>query len=158
MRRGGESGASEFLEELPALLVVLLGITVFLASSVQAYFSYRDYQDGLRLHQHAVDFSEGVRNYSPLLWAEEPASFSAGALNESVRAQFHKDFLPERLGFRYSVRVETLKADPTDSLWWAGEDLPPSTDRAGISSPVTVRSLTGQAHLGLLVVVVWGSG
>ncbi len=148
-------GIAGFFEDLPALLVVLVGVVVFLLSIAGAYAAYGEYLAQLRFHENAVEFSESVRTYGPLTVNGEEGKFSAGALNDSTAAQMAIDFHPDMVGLHWNLRVVDVSTYPGKYEWSAGEALPEGASRVAVTSPVTIRNNSDQVHAGRLIVTVW---
>jgi hypothetical protein len=148
-------GIAGFFEDLPALLVVLVAVAIFILSIAGAYAAYGDYLQQLRFHEQAVEFSESIRTYEFLTYNQEEGKFQADALNETTAAQMAIDFHPENVGLHWNVRVVDVSGYGGKYTWSAGETVPQGVSRIAITSPLTIRNNSDQIRGARLVVTVW---
>lgn len=106
-RLDGE-GISGAFEELPALLVVLVAISLFTVSMAHSYSAYGSNSDRLKLQEDCQDFARMVRNADMLCPDSRSGEFDMIALQNLSTETFLEEFNPELLGFQYRVTVQDL--------------------------------------------------
>ena len=68
-------GGEEYLEEVPALLVVVLGLSICILSIVNAHIAYADNSENLRCQELCGHFASSVGAYEQLTWNENSMIF-----------------------------------------------------------------------------------
>jgi|SRR3990172_4819391 len=151
--RGDRRGIAGFFEEIPLLTIVIIGLSVFLASLFSAYSLYVGALEALRFRENAQDFAESLYADSRLTGDGPGGRFIAASLTEDVRAELETDFQPINLGFHYNVTVSDVSDYPDRFTWYAGESAA-GRDVRTITKPLVI--VDGDlAHPSLLIVKVW---
>ncbi|MCK5024912.1 MAG: hypothetical protein KAR56_04775 [Thermoplasmata archaeon] len=106
--RLGEEGTAGPFEELPALMVVLIAISLFSVSVAHATMSRDDNQEYITLQEDCRTFASMVRS-SHVLCGENPAGIYnlvhiQNISNEAVLEEFNSTLL----GFEYRITIQPI--------------------------------------------------
>lgn len=156
MRRGrfvpDSRGVAGFFEELPLLTIVVVALTLFLASLFTAHGIYFRTLEDLRYRQTAQDFAENIYAHRLLTGGGPGGRFLAPSLSDDVRVKIEGEFRPEGVGFHYNLTIADVSDYPDALSWTAGE--PAAAEVRLVTKPVLL--VDGDlAHAGLLFVRVW---
>ena len=114
MKLWDRKGIGGFTEELPALLVVLVAIALFVASAAQAYASYGSRQATVRDRERVESFAGQLCVAAELTWHGRLAMFDVASLSDAnTSTTFQSLYNSSRMGFEYNVTFSDLSG--TDS-------------------------------------------
>jgi hypothetical protein len=155
MRKWERQGVGGFTEELPALLVVLVALSLFIASAAQAQASWSSRQSALRSRERVEAFAGLVLADETMLWHGRLGMFDSARLED---ANASLDFLAAHrasvVGFDYRVTVTDASGIP---VWSCNTSAPPvSGDKVRASRPCNVVTSEGIAIPAMLHVEGWG--
>ena len=152
--RQDRRAAEGFMEELPAFLVVVLGLAVFFVSIYRVGASVSGDKEAEELESECWRVYEAFRSWAPVLerspisGAPTTAHLDArglGAVNEtSLMAGIHSS---------HSFNI-TVRNSITGEVWAFG-GRPPKAALAGVSGPVVIVGAEGRCSPGELTVVMW---
>ena len=151
------SGVAGFFEDIPVLILVTLGISMFLFSSAHAFTNYLQHQSQQDLQDDAVRFAHSLRSYDRLIEDKTPGVFSQERIERLNTSQLTKGFPPDHLAFEYQVTILEMREKPEDGLasyTWLTSPIPKGKDRAIVQSYVLIEDASG-AHPARLSVLVW---
>ncbi|MEM4728487.1 MAG: hypothetical protein QXH42_01825 [Thermoplasmata archaeon] len=149
-RRGSEG----FFEELPAFLVVVVGLAIFFVSIYRIGSSLGEEGELKRLEGDCERLYKAFRSWTPVLErgpiSREPLTahidtVRLGALNDtSLRSGLHP-------AHNFNITVTDLR---TGQVWGFGKPVPANTG-VRVSGPVVVVESSGEHNPGELTVVMW---
>jgi len=93
------------IEELPALLVVLIAISLFSVSFAQATTSWNENQDFIVMQKNCQKFSEMVRS-SDILCGENSAGIYDFHRVQNISSNFFNQYNSSLLGFEYLITIQ----------------------------------------------------
>ena len=150
-------GVSGIFEDMPVLIIVILGVSLFLLSSVHAYSTYLQNQIRSELREDAIDLSSALRSYDRFLGDATPGVFSLEKVARLNESEFEKDFPPVHLGFQYQVSliVTSKSAAFNESTFtWSSLDHVNGRDTAGAQSFVLIDDGL-RSHPARMYVLIW---
>jgi len=157
MRRWDRRGVGGFTEELPALLVVLVAISLFIASAAQAYASYGSRQAAVRDRERVESFAGQLCSDGEMEWQGRLAVFDAASLSDAnASAAFQSRYNASRMGFEYAVTISDLSGNgswvfSSGSGYVAGA-------KVRISRACNLAEPDGFVRPALLTIEAWGVG
>jgi len=155
MPLGGRRGLSSITEELPSLLVVVLGISIFIASAADAYMARETHEESERLRQRADELAKIIRNWGAVS-AGEDGVLDGARLMDVTGKRLKEDFEPEvqGLGFRVAFHDTGTYAKKYNKVLQTSR-VPEDGDVAVVYSSVAARDPNGNLHPMQLIVKVW---
>jgi hypothetical protein len=155
MKLWDRSGVGGFTEELPALLVVLVAISLFIASAAQAYASYGSRQAAVRDRERVESFAGQLCSDAELTWHGRLAMFDASSLsNANASKAFHSRYNSSRMSFDYSVTIADLSG--SDSWNFSSGSVYIAGAKLRISSACNIADSGGFVRPALLTIEAWG--
>ncbi|MFH0816626.1 MAG: hypothetical protein V1934_07415 [Methanobacteriota archaeon] len=157
MRRWDGKGVGGFAEELPALLVVLVAISLFVASAAQAYASYGSRQSAIRDRERVESFAVQLCAESELTWNGKLAMFEIASLSDSNASDtFHSRYNSSKMGFGYKATFSDLSGA---DAWIFSSDLEyTGGEKVRIAKACNLVDKGGFVKPALLTVEAWGLG
>ncbi|MBI5000250.1 MAG: hypothetical protein HZB92_01805 [Euryarchaeota archaeon] len=158
MRFGGNDGVGGFMEELPALLVVLVAISVFVAGVASAYAGYVERSESLARRDRCQAFVQQALSEPSLLHDSRQGLFDWGKVSVLSNSDFTARFPTERAGFNYSIELRAI-GNSTDSLLHArfGFDAPSgAAQKVAIDAPCNILTPEGRVEPAIMGLVAWG--
>ena len=152
--RGGE----ESLEEVPALLIVVLGLSIFILSFAKAHVAYAVQAEQVRGQELAGQFADAVGAYEELTWDWREGVFSAVKLATLPDAVVLQDFNPDSLHFQYQIAVLDVSSYPCEDRYayrLNTSHLPLDEDVYTTVVPALIRYDAEEYHAAHLVVSLW---
>ena len=155
MKRWDRKGVGGFAEELPALLVVLVAVSLFVASAAQAYASYGSRQAAIRDRERVAAFAGQLCADGELTWNGRLAMFDIASLSDAnASSMVLARYDASRMGFEYKVAISDLSGSGCWNF----------TSGAGHASAAKVRIAracnlvdhSGVVRPALLTVEAWG--
>jgi len=151
-------GVAGFFEDIPALIVVIIGFGIFLLSMVNAFVAYQAQQNSFRMHQENVEFSQAIRSYDKLTYNNMEGVFQGEKiLNTSTWGKIKNDFHPVALGYDYRIIINDVSDYPDKFLFKKNFQTspPPSrTSKYTVTSSVVIN--VGEFyHPAQLIVTIW---
>ncbi len=148
-------GVAGFFVDIPALLLILVGISIFTASLYHSHTSYLERREEEALKEELDRFVENLRGYRYL--AGSPGVFIAGRVERVNRSILNESYHPTTLGFRYSLEIEDNSGYEKDySREINTERIPSSRDVYVKSTSIIIKEYNGRNHLAELRVSIWG--
>jgi hypothetical protein len=148
-------GTSDIFEEIPAILVVIVALFIFLMTIAEGFISYSERKEEDRLAQQLDSFCNSVLSFEPLIFDSEPGRFDSSKLDEMGRDKLQDFFSPETLGFHYNITIVDVGLYEDKHNWVAGEELGESERSRTISVPVIISNGYGQHHPALMGITIW---
>lgn len=150
------SGVGGFFEEIPAFLVIVIAVGMFITTTYSGYLTYARGSELDSLHEDCYRLSRAIRTYDGIVEKgridQEP---HAGHLDALKLDRLDLSLLKQDLNAPHPFNI-TIKDRVTGRSWAAGESPPPATTtRAVISSAVLVVGPDGRKDPGSLTVVMW---
>lgn len=146
-----ESGIAGFYEDIPVLIVVTIGISIFLLSMIHSYGIYAEYKESTALYDECFDLSRSIRSYDAILvngsYTGEPTvgRFDANKLS-TVEFDLHTEH-------NYSVSIVDIESG---TEWNYGDVIPSDTMiKKVVTTSVAIQMDANTVHLGKLIVTVW---
>ncbi|MEW5937982.1 MAG: hypothetical protein AB1665_09250 [Candidatus Thermoplasmatota archaeon] len=155
MRSWSSKGIGGFMEELPALLVVLVALSVFIAGAANAYYAYVDHRESLSRRERCQAFVGQVLSEPGLTAESRNALFDRSKLEAMSNEEFTARFPSARAGFEYSVEITA-----PDAAYTAGFGYSPveAQTKVVIEAPCNILDEEGIVWPGLLRLTAWGFG
>ena len=155
MKRWGGQGVEGFSEELPALLVVLVAISLFVASAAQAYATYGSRQAALRERERVESFATMICADEELAWSGRLGMFHIASLSDSnASASFESRYNSTIIGFSYIVTISDQYS--TDSWAFASGPGYASGEKVRIARACNLFEPGGFVRPAILEVEAWG--
>jgi len=157
LRRKGKAVAG-FYEEIPAMALVVAGVTVFLLSVVHVVSLYLTTLSQENIQEECYTLSRLFRAYEKIMYngtySMNPVSgvFEIEKIENLTNETVLKDFHSTR---KYRITIEDL--ENTTRKWVFGTELPvPKPEVYGVeTSPVVLKEKHDVFHVGRLTVEMW---
>ncbi|MBA3046042.1 MAG: hypothetical protein KKH41_07340 [Candidatus Thermoplasmatota archaeon] len=104
----GDDAVAGSFEELPALLVVLIAISLFSVSVAHATMSWDDSDDYVSLQEDCATFAGMVSSSSMLCVEGHPGVYDYSALQNISEAEMLEEFNTTLFGFEYRISIQCL--------------------------------------------------
>lgn len=154
---GEDEGVSGFFEDIPALIVVILGFGIFLASIANAFVTYQAQQDSFRMHEKSLEFTRAIRGYDKLTYNYMEGIFEGKKLLGISNETIEEDFNPDRLGYDYRIIVNDVSDYPNSNLYvksFQTSSLHLKSSKYTIASSVVIK-VEEHYHSAQLIVTIW---
>lgn len=152
--RSDDRGIAGFFVDIPALLAIIIGISIFTLSVYNAQLSYIERRNDDLMVDKLDDFMRNFRNYEFI--SESSGTFSAeniASLNLSILTSRYS---PDSLGFHYKISIEDHSGyDEDHSTVFQTERLPKNKDVYSKTSSVLISCPMGRKHLAELQIQIW---
>ncbi len=152
--RGGE----EYLEEVPALLVIVLGLSIFILSIAQAHVAYAVQAGNVRNQELSWQFTNAIAAYEELTWDDKNGVFDSVKVCTLPDSTLLREFDPDVLGFEYRISIMDVSGYPLEhrySYQVGSGQVPVSGDVFTTVRPAVIRHSGGEYHAAHLVVSIW---
>ncbi len=158
-RRVDEKGVAGFFLDLPVLLIVILGLTLFIVTFTNLYFVYIDEVENQQKYKSAIDLHQDVQMYDKLLYEFEGGfeigHFSIDRLENMDNETFEEDITTDTR-YNYSVYIRNHERSEEWEFVNGEYDIPERRDLNYFTSAVT---LIGEGeedrYIGQLTVILW---
>jgi hypothetical protein len=150
-------GVAGFFEDIPALIVVIIGFGIFLLSMVNAFVAYQSQQNSFRMHQESVEFSQAIRGYDRLTYNSMEGVFLGDNILNLSDIKIKNDFHPNSLNFNYLVIIKDVSDYPDSHKYirnFDTSDVPQRTSIYTVSSSVVI-VVGDNYHAAQLIVMIW---
>lgn len=152
-----DEGVAGFFEDLPALIVVIIGFGIFLLSIVNAFVAYQAQQDSFRMHQENKEFAQAIRSYDKLTYNFMEGVFSGDKILDISDETLESDFNPDALGYDYRLIINDVSNYPNGNLYkrtLQTSSPPVESSKYTVTSSVTIR-VGEYYHPAQLIVTIW---
>jgi len=157
-RLRGKKGVAGFYEEIPAMVLVILGVTLFLLSVVHVVSLYLSTTTKETIQDECYQLSRLVRSYEKIMYngtySMNPVSgiFDIDKINNLTNTTVLKDLHSTH---KYKIAIEDL--ENTSNVWYFGNDTPEPRPAviAVENAPVCIKVMHDVFHIGRLTVEMW---
>jgi hypothetical protein len=108
MERKSREGVAGAFEELPALLVVLVGISLFTVSAAHSFSEWSGDQNYASLQEDCQTFAAMVKSSDLLCSERKSGCFDMAMLENCSEQEFLSMFNSSALGFDYQMTIQCL--------------------------------------------------
>lgn len=158
-------GIAGYYEDIPALILVTIGMSLFLISAFNGYIAYVNAQERAKLTADALEFVTVLQSYDGLLYepqmrmglydAQKVQTFAS---NESYALMKLNSAL--RVGFDFRIRIVDMSDYPVKfDLYINSSAMLPSAalklGRYSIESTVNIYVASTEVHAAKLIVTIW---
>ena len=161
--RKNRKGVAGFFEDIPSLIVVIIGVAVFLLTILTTYSTYMANQKIRTLEQDGREFVDALRVYDKLAYVG-PEGMQEGVFDREKVISLTADTLESKfnsstLGYGYQVSLVD-KSDYQNSekaynrLWKTGE-VPGTSSKVTITSSVIIWVDCSERHPAQMIVTIW---
>jgi hypothetical protein len=158
MRRRRDRATAGFFEDIPALIVVTIGLGIFFSSAIYAFVNYHKSSSSTSFVDYAHDFADAVRSCPALLYDDNNAPLSGVYDYEKIQHVSLLD-LNRTLNcpYFYSINITDVSdyQDHRCDRRIESATYLDSPIRIRVSLSATVRVDLSQYHASLLTVEVW---
>ena len=155
MRRCKEGVAGFFLD-IPALLAILIGFSIFAVSIFQAQQNFSERNEMELREEKTRDFIRRIRT-SALTKSE--GRFEADKIAKLNLSLLQDLFPPDPLDFHYNLTIEdNSQYDDLYSCSFQTSKRPKTENIYSARSPIIIEENTGVSRLASLKVMIWGVG
>ena len=149
-------GVGGFFEEIPAFIVVVIAVALFMTAAYSSYITYSQQSASDELFEDCYRFSRAFRSYDAIV--EKGVIFQephAGHLDADKLDVLNTTDLSAGLNCPHHFNI-TVKDRIAGRAWTLG-DRPPSggVSKAGVSSAVLISEPDGRLNPGSVSVVMW---
>ena len=153
--RAQKQGVAGFYVDLPALLAIMIGISIFTISIYGAHTSYLERRQEGKMNRQLDNFVRDLRSYSYL--AISPGVFRADRLNNLNISYIEETYPSETLGFHYQINIDDNSGYRHDhSVSFSTSPIPYDRDVYAKSTSVLIQEGSGRTHLARMTVYIWG--
>lgn len=149
-----QRGVAGFFVDIPALLVIMIGLSVFTVSIYRAQSSYADRVRDENWDQKLADFMDMMRKHD--LLAHRSGVFSVrnlAGLNDTTLIEAYNT---SSMGFNYRIQIIDNDAYLTDhSRTFQTAGLPLNKDIYADETSIVLRQSDGRTHLSSMMVSIW---
>lgn len=152
-----DEGVAGFFEDIPALIVVIIGFGIFLLSIVSAFISYQTQQESFRMHQESVEFMEAIRIYDKITYDSKEGIFHGDSIQTITNETLKTDFHPDALGYEYRIIINDVSDYPNKNIYkksFQTSAPPSSSSKYTITSSVVIK-VGEYYHAAQLIVTIW---
>ncbi len=152
-----DEGVAGFFEDIPTLIVVIIGFGIFLLSIVNAFVTYQAQQDSFRMHQESVEFSQAIRAYDKLTYNSMEGIFLGDKILDISDKTIESDFHPDALGYDYRIIINDVSDYPDSILYkktFQTVSPPSRASKFTVTSSVVIR-VGDNYHATQLIVTIW---
>jgi hypothetical protein len=160
MKSWGKDGVGDVSEELPALLVVLVALAIFISGVAQAYSSYLE-------REKTLDRNEKIRSFLSTL-SSDPALTEEGRIGifdyaalVDVNSTKHvlDAYSAGKIGFHFSIRIsDASRSFRLPNVTFQDEPALEGSETVALSSPCNIIDADGFVRPALIAVNAWGFG
>jgi len=154
-RYSGEDAIAGAFEELPALLVILIGISLFSVSFAHATTTRDDFYEYQELQEDCLDFAGMVRGSETLCGKNSQGTFDSSRLSNETGQAFIEEFNSTLMGFEYRVSVQVIGNG--SSVLLQSSEIPELSDTATFHTCANV-DVNGRIEAARISVSIWRSG
>ncbi|MEM3493857.1 MAG: hypothetical protein QXD15_05845, partial [Thermoplasmata archaeon] len=156
--RRRKKGIAGFYEEIPAMILIIAGITVFLISVIHVVSLYLTTVSVENLQEECYSLSRLVRSYEKIMYngtySMNPVSgvFDIEKINNLTNETVLKELHSTR---KYRITIEDL--ENTSLKWSFGTEMPsPRPSVCAVeTAPVVLKDKHDVFHIGRLTVEMW---
>lgn len=159
-RTTNSRGQIGFFEDLPSLLVVLIGICIFIASAINTLTKFTTYQAHEEIPETCWEFMLTLRAWEGLVCTGYTEGVFDGVKIQTLTIEKLREAFP--VVFDYKIEIIDISGYPNAELYNhvnQTADIPPAeTTKYGIQveeSPIVIIVSDTEAHAGRLIVTVW---
>ena len=152
-----DDGVAGFFEDIPTLIVVIIGFGIFLLSMVNAFVAYQAQQNTFRMHQENVEFAQAIRAYDKLTYNDQEGVFLGDKVLAISNGTMEQDFNSTALGYDYRIMINDVSDYPDSNTYkkTVQTSSPPSrTSKFTVNSPVVIK-VGEYYHAAQLIVTIW---
>jgi hypothetical protein len=152
-----DGGAAGVFEDLPALLVVLIALGIFIASIFFSTTNYIETWEHNERYEECLELLEALENYDEILVKGKttgqpmPGLFSVWELNEMSTTEMRSDILSDR---KYYVAITSLR-NSTLSWSFGNDAVPEDMEKTTMYTIVAIEVNQNEVHTGQLRVTIW---
>ncbi len=152
MRRNEKAIAGFFLD-VPALLAILIGLSIFTLSIFHAQQNYNELRENESMERKLQDFIKNIRTSSLTVGGGKMRASTIENLNIS---SLKDKFPPDQIGFDYNITIQdNSQYDEPYYFSFQTSDKPKNDDIYSTKSPITIEEGNGASHLASLRVLIW---
>ncbi len=152
--RSREDGIAGFYVDLPALLTIMIGLSIFTVSIYSAHASYLERRQQGEMSRRLDNFVKELRNFQYV--ANSPGVFAADRLSNLNTSMIKETYPPDTLRFHYRIEIEDNSGYQKDhSVSFATSETPTIRDVYAKSTSIMITEGSGRAHLARLTVYIW---
>ena len=151
-------GIGEFSEDLPALLVVLVAVALFVSGAVQAFSSFQERERVLQRRERVGSLLALLRS-DPRLTKDNRAGLFAYERLRDVNSTGYvlASYTPARTGFGFTLSFKiTGRGNRTENIIFGLEEEPAGLETVSLSSPCSFACDDEYVMPGLMLVRAWG--
>ncbi len=156
-----KDGVAGFFLDIPVLLVIIIGLTLFILTFTNLYFAYVDEVENIEMYNSSVDVHRKIQMYEEILYEYEgetrTGNLCVDKLDDIGNETFEEDITTDTR-YDYAVFIDSHQSDHNWTFVNGDEDIPDRTDLNIFSSPVTLverRDEGQEKYMGELTVVLW---
>jgi hypothetical protein len=156
-RRFCDKGAAGIFEDLPAFLVVLIALGIFIASIFFSTVNYIKTWEYNERYEECLELLEALKQYDGLLITGKATSqpmtgvYSIQKLNDMNSSVMRTDILSEH---HYNISIVSLKDKSLN--WKFGDELESEgTERTTMFTTIIIEVNQNELHTGHLRVTIW---
>ena len=149
-------GIAGFFIDIPALIVIIIGLSIFTASIYQAHLSYAEEKGEEHMIDDLDNFIKNFRNYDYI--SESEGVYRIENLRTLNSTILEKEYSPAKLEFHY--KIEIIDDSNYNSKYYfsfQSDGLPKNQDIYSLKSPIILKEDTGISHLSTLRISIWGN-
>ena len=155
---GADRTGLEVLEQIPALILIVMATGIFLSTALHAYVDYGASKGDIHMQEESASFLALVQGWDRLT-VDGGDSISLSALLSTTDANITTDFDPDTIGFDYQVAFIDKSGYGDGTVKCLGSSEPPLREAvfASWGSTIVVDS-NGNNRPYQVVVYVWKGG
>ncbi|MFO7990769.1 MAG: hypothetical protein R6U61_00565 [Thermoplasmata archaeon] len=149
-----ENGVAGFYVDIPALLAIIVGISIFTFTIYSAHVSYEGRMDEAEMYDELGSFMEQFRRDDYL--CSDTGEFEAGKINLLNISLLEDLYSPDELGFHYRITFEDNSAYDNDySKTYQTSSIPTDKSVYTKRSSVVIVEDNNVKHLSELRISIW---
>ncbi len=150
-------GVAGFFVDIPALLTIIIAISIFTLSIFHVQSVYIQEQKENDMKQDLDDFMSSFRRYHLII--ESPGVYVSENLETLNQSILNRTYHPQSLGFEYKISITDNSLYDNDlSFEFKTSSIPSQEQVYSRSTSVVVEDALGRAHLCSLKVTIWEVG
>ncbi|MEM2899467.1 MAG: hypothetical protein QXT63_01630 [Thermoplasmata archaeon] len=157
--RFSRKGVAGFFEEIPALILATIGMSIFFITALMAYSNYMGQQETIKFIDDANAFSKAIRNYKGLVYDADghpiEGRFDHYKVPNLNVTNVSKDLNVKIKNRHFIVKIEDVSDYDTHYNVTIESSSREGLRRTEVLSTVYIRVTDDESHLARLTTVIW---
>lgn len=147
-------GVAGFFIDIPALIVIIIGLSIFTVSIYQAHLSYSEEKREEHMINDLNNFIKVFREYDYI--SESEGIFRIENLKTLNSTILEREYSPTKFKFNYKIEIiDDSNYNNKYYFSFQSDELPKNQDIYSLKSSIILKEDTGINHLSTLRISIW---